>query len=131
MAGAADLQSVFTTCARTIAFARCLPDAERRGSGVVLELNRSQFARDGLSANARRFAQLASQRGLTTPSDIKALALLLASGGPVDVWWRPAYVSAHPAALNRDDHWMSLEELRLVARELEPGLTAKRADTFV
>lgn len=55
MVEADDPQSLFVTCARLVEFARVLPEAERYGSDVLLQLYRSQFARDGLAAATLTF----------------------------------------------------------------------------
>lgn len=90
-----DPATLFTDCARRMAFALRLQDAERKGTGVVLELNRSQFARDGLVAASSSFA-LTVRRSKLTPDEAARLATCLASRAPTDVWWRPVYTATRP-----------------------------------
>jgi hypothetical protein len=113
-----DPATLFTDCARRMAFALRLQDAERKGTGVVLELNRSQFARDGLVAASSSFA-LTVRRSKLTPDEAARLATCLASRAPTDVWWRPVYTATRPETLDRADAWHSLEELRVIAAAID------------
>lgn len=103
--------------AKLVAFARCLPDAERRRSGVVLTLSSSQAARDGLAAAARSFAQFAGQRGVRGEA-AKALAVSIAHMAPTNTWWRPLFERSRPILLGQDDTWKSLSDLRTISFEV-------------
>lgn len=117
MVGVDNLRDLFVTSSRFVAFARCLQDAERHRSGVILTLNASQSARDGLEAAARSFARFANQRGVHGEA-ARSLAISMAQMAPTNVWWRPLYESARPPILGQDDTWRSLDELRDIAREI-------------
>jgi hypothetical protein len=124
MPPARDPLTLFVDCARRAAFLHCLPDALRKNTGVLLELNRSQFARDGLEAASRAFNGLVETRRLSD-SEAARLAMSAASDAPVRVWWRPVYLTSEPAHLDRGDVWLSLDEVRAIAAAT-PALHADR-----
>lgn len=125
MVGADILRELFLTSSQMVAFSRCLPDAERQRRGVVLTLNYSQAARDGLEAAARAFARFADQRGVRGEA-ARRLAISMAKMAPTHVWWRPLFESSRPHVLGREDVWKSLAELRMICADVsgsqeEPG----------
>lgn len=117
MIGTDSLRDLFEESAKLVAFARCLPDAERHRSGVVLTLSSSQAARDGLAAAARSFAQFANQRGVRGEA-AKVLAVSMAHMAPTATWWRPLFEATRPYLLGEDDTWKSLSDLRATASEI-------------
>lgn len=117
MIGPDSLRELFVASAKLVAFARCLPDAERHRSGVILTLSSSQAARDGLAAAARSFAQFASQRGVRGEA-ARVLAISMAHMAPTNTWWRPLFESSRPILLGQDDTWKSLADLRAIASEV-------------
>jgi len=127
MVGADNLRDLFLASSRLVAFARCLPDAERQRCGVVLSLNYSQAARDGLEAAARSFARFADQRGVRGEAARK-LAISMAQMAPTHVWWRPIFERSRPYVLGHDDTWCSLAEMRTISSEIS-GLAAERVET--
>ena len=117
MVGLDRLREAFVTSAQRVAFARCLPEAERRHTGVILTLTASHSARDDLATAAQAFLRLASQRGVHGEA-AAVLAVSMAQMAATHVWWRPLYEHACPLVLGHDDTWCSLTELRQIASEI-------------
>ncbi|RYZ15238.1 MAG: hypothetical protein EON61_00345 [Alphaproteobacteria bacterium] len=117
MVGADSLRDLFLASSRQVAFARCLPDAERQRCGVVMTLNYSQAARDGLDAAARSFASFATRRGIRGDAAHR-LAISMAQMGPTHVWWRPIFERSRPYVLGHDDTWCSLAEIRTISSDI-------------
>jgi hypothetical protein len=127
MVGTENLRDLFLASSRLVAFARCLPDAERQRCGVVLTLNYSQAARDGLQTAAQSFARFADQRGVRGDA-ARRLAISIAQISPTHVWWRPLFERSRPYILGTDDTWRSLADLRTISSEIA-GLSSEPAET--